>query len=144
MQDFVVGSSLTVRLENHLRHRCVLGVSDGKMSTNGSQPVKEFRSSAMENHRRPSSRSRADFHVLPGHAQAPACPDGLHSSFLGGKTASIALSFVGFRLAVADLVGREYPLEEPPPKALDGSSYPWHFRDVNPSSDDHMQFENLS
>src|SRR5271166_3334731 len=91
----------------------------------------------VECHGRTSARNSCDLHILPGDAAAPAGADGLHSGLFGGEASGVALCLVRLRLAVADFVRSENPLQKSPPEALYGGGDPVDLCDVNAGSDDH-------
>src|SRR5579862_5224565 len=80
-----------------------------------------------------------DFDVDPAHAARPACPEGFHRGFLGGKAAGEAFGAVAVLLAVAYFRRGEEALEQRAAAAGNGRLDAVDFRDVHSQADDHSR-----
>src|SRR5271157_317019 len=107
------------------------------MRAGGAQAAEELCRLVVKGDGRPAARHSLYFYVLPGDAAIPTGANGFHGGFFGDEASGIPLCFVGLGLAVADFGGREDPLKEAPPKALDGVRDARDFCDIDTGTDDH-------
>src|ERR1022692_5138310 len=126
-----------VGFEDDLGHGLPRGVRDRKMGADCPEFLEELRRPAMKNHCGTATWEAPDFDIVPCDAPAPTGSDGLHGSFLGGKSSGVALCLIGFGLAVVNFVGGKYPLQKAPAKALDRGLDAIHLRNVDAGSYDH-------
>ncbi len=126
-----------LRLENNLRHGETRNVSNRKVGMNSPQLAKEFCSLAVKSQGWTSCRNSRHLNILPTDASVPSGTDGFQGSLFGGKTRGVAFCLVCFGFAVADLLGSENPLQEPPAEALYRRGDPANLSYVNACSNNH-------
>src|SRR5215472_1498942 len=70
------------------------GVGDAESDVFYAQGVGNFPRFAMQSKGGAAAAHPNDFDIDPAHAAAPACAQGFHRRFFGGKTAGVTLVFI--------------------------------------------------
>lgn len=127
-----------------MRYGLLGSVGKRKVRLFATQSSGNLSSPAMIAQLRTLPRKPYHLHIPPGNPAPQAGSNGLHARLFGGKTGSQPLCGIRLPRAVADLSRGKDPSEKAISIAIQRPLDAWNLRDVNSSSDDHSDTQQVT